>query len=287
MFAIGRLSDVDVEVIGDIKNDTDWTQALDNVDVVVHLAARVHIMREKATNPLDEFRKVNTFGTERLGKMAASSGVKRLIYISSVKVNGEMTENTAFSEDSIPNPRDPYAISKFEAEQKLQSVSSDTGMEFVIIRPPLVYGPGVGGNFLRLMKYIKNGIPLPLGSIKNSRSLIYIGNLVDAIVKCVEHPSAANKTFMVSDGEDLSTPDLIRRLSKALDKPARLILFPQSFLSLVFKLAGKPDDMDRLTDSLVINSAKIRSELNWSPPYSVEQGLKKTAEWYNADEKSV
>jgi len=284
---------IDVVSVGDIGGRTNWMAALEGIDTVVHLAGKAHAVYESAYNKKDvealrdEYFRVNTAGTEQLARSAAKAGIRRIIYMSTAKVNGEETNEVPFSEEDTPHPQGYYAVSKWEAELSLRKISGETGLEVVILRIPLVYGPGVKANFLRLMKYIKNGIPLPLGSVRNLRSLIYIGNLVDAIVKCIKHPFEANKTFLVSDGEDLSTPELIRRLSEALDKPARLIPFPQSLLSLVFKLAGKSDDMERLTGSLVINSAKIRNELNWSPPYSVGQGLMKTAEWYKANEKNI
>lgn len=276
--------------IGDIGPNTKWGMALQDIDIVIHLAARAHVMKEIAADPLLEFRTVNTLVTKTLACAAVSAEVKRFIYISSIKVNGEHTGNIPFSEGDTPNPQDPYAVSKLEAEQALQAIAQETGLEIVILRPPLVYGTGVRANFLKLMNLINAGVPLPFNSVKNSRSLLYIGNLVDAIIKCIQHPFAANKTFLISDGEDLSTPELIRRLASALNKPARLVPFPTSLLQLAGAFIRKFAEVERLTGSLTIDSSKIRTELNWIPPFTVDEGLKHTAEWYlsaNRNEATV
>ncbi len=274
-----KLSAIDYIQIRSIDSETDWTTALDQVDTVVHLAARAHVMTETHENSLYEFRRVNTEGTRRLAQMSADAGIKRLIFVSSIKVNGE-GKDTPYTEQDKPFPDGPYAISKWEAEQVLRKISSDTGLEIVIIRPPLVYGPGVKANFLSLFKIVDRGIPLPLRSINNRRSLIYLGNLVDAIVACVSHPDAVGQTYLVSDGEDLSTPELIRRLASALSKPARLIPFPPALLRLVGKIIGRPAEVERLLGSLRIDSSKIRNELGWTPPYTMQQGIKETVDWY-------
>jgi nucleoside-diphosphate-sugar epimerase len=280
----------DSVIIGEIGPETDWRAALQGVECVVHLAARVHVMRESAADPLAEYRRVNTSGTERLARMAADAGVKRLVFVSTIKVNGEKSlpaplsqgGSRPFSEADSPNPQDAYGISKWEAEQALARVASETGLEIVILRPPLVYGPGVKGNFLRLLNAVYRRVPLPLGSVKNRRSLIYLGNLVDAIALCVSHPRAAGQTFLVSDGKDLSTSELVRRLADALGRPAHLLSVPPALLKLAGSVTGKSDAVARLTESLRVDSSKIRAELNWSPPHSMEEGLRETAAWFRA-----
>lgn len=267
---------VEVVQIESIGPDTDWSDALAGVDTVVHLAARVHVMNDRVADPLSAFRQVNVAGTERLARMAADAGVKRLVFLSTVKVNGEKTEKHLFTEEHTPQPQDPYAISKFEAEQALHNISDATGLEIVILRSPLVYGPGVKANFLRLLNMVNKNIPLPLSMVNNKRSMIYIGNLIDAIIKCIENPNAANQTFLVSDGQDVSTPELIRMIAKAMGKKARLFPCPVSFLKMIGKVAGKSDEIERLTGSLQIDSAKIKSTLNWTPPYTIEEGSMET-----------
>jgi nucleoside-diphosphate-sugar epimerase len=281
---------LDSVVIGEIGPETSWRAALQGVGCVVHLAARVHVMRETAADPLAEYRRVNTSGTERLARMAAEAAVKRFVFVSTVKVNGEKSPPTSlsqggsrpFSEADSPNPQDAYGISKWEAEQALARVASGTGLEVVILRPPLVYGPGVKGNFLSLLNALYRAVPLPLGSVKNRRSLIYLGNLVDAIALCVSHPQAAGQTFLVSDGEDLSTSELIRRVADALGRPARLLPLPPALLKLAGSVTGKSGGVARLTESLRVDNSKIRAELKWSPPYSMEEGLRETAAWFRA-----
>jgi nucleoside-diphosphate-sugar epimerase len=265
--------------VGNITPDTDWFGALEGIQTVIHLAARVHVMTDSAVDPLAEFRRVNVAGTERLAREAAKAGVQRLIFVSSIKVNGEGT-NTPYCEAQPARPSDAYGISKWEAEQALRGIETETGMEVVIIRPPLVYGPGVKANFLNLVKIVNSGIPLPLASVTNKRSLIYIENLVDAIVSCVSKPNAAGQTYLVSDGEDVSTPELVRRIASALEKPVRLFPFPAGLMRAAGKLLGKSEPVDRLTGSLQIDSSKIRRDIGWEPPCTMEQGLKRTAEWY-------
>ncbi len=267
---------VTVEPLG---ADTPWSHALSGVDTIIHLAARVHIMDDPSADPLTEFRRVNVEGTAQLAREAAKAGVRRLVFISSIKVNGEETA-TAYTTDSPPNPSDPYGISKWEAEQALRKIEAETGLEVVVVRPTLVYGPGVKANFLHMMKIISRGIPLPLDSIKNKRSLIYVGNLVDALALCATHPSAAGKTYLVSDGEDVSTPKLIRLTASALGVPARLLPFPVSLMRLAGKMTGKSGAVNRLTGSLTVDSSTIRRELGWVPPFTMEEGLRETAEWF-------
>ncbi|OIN94872.1 MAG: hypothetical protein AUJ48_04315 [Deltaproteobacteria bacterium CG1_02_45_11] len=271
----------EIEIIetGSIGPDTEWAHALDNVESVVHLAGRVHVMEDSSSDPLSEYRIVNTAATEKLARSAASSGVRRFIFMSTVKVNGE-GRGVPYCEDDIPGPSDPYGISKWEAEKIIKAIANETGMEAVIIRAPMVYGPEVKANFLRLLKAVDRGIPMPLYGIKNKRSMIYLGNLVDAIVTCINHPKAAGQTYLVSDGEDVSTPELIRRVAIALGKPSRLFPLPAPILRFTGKIFGKTDAVERILGSLTINSAKIRNELNWQPPFTMQQGLKETAQWY-------
>lgn len=270
---------VEPVVIEPLSSDTPWQHALSDIHSIIHLAARVHIMDDPSTDPLTEFRKVNVEGTARLAREAANAGVRRLVFISSIKVNGEESA-TPYTPDSLPAPSDPYGISKWEAEQALRSIEAETGLEVVIIRPTLVYGPGVKANFLNMLKIISRGIPLPLASINNNRSLIYVGNLVDALAICATHPAAAGKTFLVSDGEDVSTPELIRRTAAALGVPARLLPLPASFMTLAGKLTSKSGTVNRLTGSLTVDSSKIRQELGWKPPFTMEEGLRETAKWF-------
>jgi len=267
--------------VGEINRDTDWSTALAGVDLVIHLAARVHVMKETSTDPLNEFRSANVHGTEHLARSAAAHGVKRLVFVSSIKVNGEETiAGHRYTEIDEPLPQDPYGISKWEAEQALQLVAKETGMEVVIVRPPLVYGAGVKGNFERMLRVLDSGMPLPLASVKNARSLIYVENLADALRTCANHPAAAGETYLLDDGDDISTPNLLRKLALALGMRARLFPFPLALLKLAGKLLGKAGEIERLLGSLQIDSGKIRSELNWRPPYSLQQGLQATADWY-------
>jgi len=268
---------------GNIDDRTDWRGALAGSNVVIHLAARVHVMADTAENPLDEFRRINVQGTLNLALQAASAGVRRFVLISSVKVNGETTQlGHSFTADDAPAPSDAYGISKMEAEQGLREIAEQTGMEVVIIRPPLVYGPGVKANFLTMMRWLARGVPLPLGAIHNRRGLVALDNLVDLIVTCVDHPDAANQTFLVSDGEDLSTTQLLRRMGRALGKPARLIPVPPMLIKLGAALVGKPAVAQRLCDSLQVDISKTRQLLGWNPPLSVDEGLKKAAQGYLA-----
>lgn len=269
---------VEVVQIDSIGGDTDWSDALAGVDAVVHLAARVHVMNEESSDSLAEFREVNVAGTERLARMAATNGVKRFVFISSVKVNGEGAL-TPYSEDAAA-PEDHYGVSKWEAEQVLHRIAEETGQEVVILRPPLVYGPGVKANFLSLFKIVDRGVPLPLASIDNGRSFIYLGNLVDAIITCINHPKASGRTYLISDGEDVSTPELIRRLGAALGRPARLFPFPPTLMRFAGKLIGKSAAVERLLGSLTVDSSMIGRELDWKPPYTMQEGLRETAEWF-------
>ena len=270
--------------LGDIGPSTQWSGALKGVDVVIHLAARVHVIHEVAGHPLKEFRKVNVAGTESLARAAAASGIKRFLFISSIGVNGaETVSGSSFAAADQPHPHNDYAISKWEAEKGLQRIASETGMDVVCIRPPLVYGPNPPGNFGSLMRWLGRGIPLPLGAIHNQRSLVALDNLVDLIVTCLSHPAAANQTFLVSDGEDVSTTELLRRMGHAMGCPARLVPVPSTLLKLAATLVGKQDMAQRLCSSLQVDIAKTRDFLGWRPPLSLDQGLKKAAEGYGRE----
>ena len=275
------VENVEMAAVGSIDGKTDWTEALRGVGVVIHLAARVHVMRETAGDPLAEFLEVNLHGTVNLAQQATRAGVKRLVYVSSIKVNGEQTGATQpFTELDEANPQDPYAISKWQAEQALQRIAQETGLEVVIVRPPLVYGPGVKGNFMNLLAAIERGIPLPLAGANNARSLLYVGNLVDALIACASHPAAAGQTYLVSDGEDISTAMLVEKIAKALGRNNRSFYFPPALLRTVAALLGRAEQVDRLLGSLRVSGEKIRSELAWTAPYTLEQGLRATADWY-------
>lgn len=262
--------------IGDINAATNWSAALHGADAVVHLAARVHVMSENARDPLREFRRVNTDGTLNLARQAAAAGVKRFIFLSTIGVNGNSTSHgKIFTENSASLPHDPYSVSKHEAEVGLRAISKSTGMEIVIIRPTLVHGSKAPGNFGKLTRLVSKGLPLPLASIDNRRSLVGIDNLVDFIVTCLEHPAAVNETFLVSDGEDLSTPDLIQRMARAMDRPARLLPVPKSMLMAAAAMLGKRDMAQRLCGSLQVDISKSRELLGWNPPVSVDEGLRR------------
>ena len=265
--------------VGDIGGETDWRAALEGAGVVVHLAARTHVLRETAADPLAEYRRVNLDGTRRLAQQAARSGVRRLVFVSSIKVNGEATERP-FTEDDAPRPEDAYGISKWEAEQALARVAGETGLQTAVLRPPLVYGPGVKGNFLRLMGLVARGMPLPLASIANRRSLIGAGNLVDAIIKAIDVPAASGRAYLVSDGEDVSAPDLVRAIARALGVEPRLLPCPPALLRLGAALIGKRAELARLTGSLQADGSRARRELDWRPRLSLAQGLAETARWY-------
>lgn len=283
MAARAPLPDSAVTVaVGEIGPATDWSAALDGIGTVVHLAARTHTLRETAAYPLGEYRRINVGGSERLARSAAAMGVRRLVFLSSVKVNGESTAARPFTENDTPRPEDAYGISKQEAEQALAGVSAATGLEIAVLRPPLVYGPGVKGNFLRLMRLVARGLPLPLGAIRNQRSLIYVGNLADAITKAVDAPRAAGATYLVADGEDVSTPDLVRELARALGATARLPALPPAALNMIAAAAGKGAEFSRLAGSLQVDDSRIRRELGWRPPYTFRQGIAHTALWYRA-----
>jgi nucleoside-diphosphate-sugar epimerase len=269
-------------LVGDLGDAQDWRAALAGVSAVVHTAARVHILSDKSSDPLHDFRRVNVKGTADLARQAAVTGVRRFVFLSSVKVNGEFTEvGKPFTADDVPAPEDPYGVSKHEAEELLRKIAIETGMEVVIIRPPLVYGPGVKANFESMMRWLARGVPLPLAAVnENRRSLVALDNLVDLIVTCLHHPAAANQTFLVSDGEDLSTAQLLKRTGTAMRHPARLFYAPPALLKLGATVLNKPGIYQRLCGSLQLDIAKTRQLLGWTPPVSVDEGLRRAAEGF-------
>ena len=273
-----QINNAEVVVVGEIDGKTDWTNALRSVDVVIHLAARVHVMTEKFANPFTEFRKVNVDGTLRLAKFASCMDVKRFIFISSVKVNGEFTKlDQPFTAKDAANPQDAYAISKYEAEQGLMRIVEETAMEVVIVRPPLVYGADVKANFGSLLRIIKRGIPLPLGATtQNRRSFVALDNLIDLIITCINHPNAANQTFLVSDDEDVSTTDLLRKMAVAQGVRSRLLPVPVGLLNLCAKLVGKQDIAQRLMGNLQVDISHTQKMLYWQPIISLDEGLRRT-----------
>jgi nucleoside-diphosphate-sugar epimerase len=260
----------------DLNATTDWLSAVQAIDTLVHCAARVHVMRETETDPLTAFRAVNVEGTMNLVRQAKAAGLKRFVFMSSVKVNGESTQpDRAFTEADASDPQDAYGQSKFEAEQGLRQIAAETGMELVIIRAPLVYGPGVKANFSALMRAVQRGWPLPLGAVHNQRSLVALDNLVDFIVTCITHPQAANQTFLVSDGQDLSTTELVRGMAQAAGVPARLLPVPVWALQAGASLLGRGDAVQRLCGNLQVDISKARTLLGWVPPVSVKEGLRR------------
>jgi len=273
-------------VIGNLDVSTDWRSVLTACDAVVHLAASVHMMHDVAEEIMAPYRATNTEATLNLARQAAQAGVKRFVFISTIKVNGE-GRDTPYRETDIPAPQDAYAISKWDAEQGLRQIARATGLQVVVLRPPLVYGQGVKANFLRLMQLIYQGWPLPLGAIYNRRSLLYLSNFVDAIRLCIEHPAAAGQTFLVDDGQTVSTPDLVREIAKAMHRPARLIPVPLSLLQLAGWMTGRSAAVSRLTGSLSVDSQAIRSQLNWQPPYSMQAGLAETVAAFVQDRVST
>jgi nucleoside-diphosphate-sugar epimerase len=272
-------------IVQPLSGLSDYSSALHGINTVIHLAARVHIMQDTSSNPLEEFRKVNLHGTERLARQAAETGVKRFVFMSTIGVNGDNSGDKPYTEINGIHPHNPYSISKYEAELVLHRIALETCMDVVIIRAPLVYGPGNPGNFLSILRIVTKKLPLPLASVVNKRSLIYAGNLVDALTICAKHPAAAGQTYLVSDGEDVSTPELIRRTAKALGLPARLFSVPGSLIRLAGKLTGKSATVNRLTGSLTVDTSKIRQELGWKPPFTMEEGLAATAEWFKRQQK--
>jgi nucleoside-diphosphate-sugar epimerase len=271
----------DAVAIGDIGPATDWRGALEGARCVVHLAARTHVMRESAADPLAEYRRANVESTLRLAREAAAAGVRRLVFMSSIKVNGESTRRP-YTEADPPRPEDAYGVSKWETEQALAGVAAATGLEVVVLRPPLVYGPGVKGNFLRLLRIVAREERLPLASVANRRSLVYVGNLADAVVAAIDAPGAAGRTFLAADPEDVSTPDLVRAIAQALGTRPRLLPCPVALLHLGAMLAGRRGDVERLTGSLQVDASALKRELGWRPRATLAQGLEDTARWFRA-----
>ncbi|MGF1689535.1 SDR family oxidoreductase [Photobacterium japonica] len=260
----------------EITPQTDWSAHLQQVDVIVHCAARVHVMNDKDNDPLTAYRDVNTDGTLHFARQAAAAGVKRFIFLSSIKVNGEATTpDTPFTARVEQAPTDPYGLSKYEAEKGLLALAQETGMDVVIIRPPLVYGPGVKANFASLLHCVRKGLPLPLGAINNKRSFVYIDNLVDLILTCVSHPNAANQTFLVSDDDDVSTSELLRQMAYAMGKTPRLLPIPQIWLMALTRWLGKPGIGERLCGDLQLDIDATKTCLDWHPPYNLADALQR------------
>lgn len=272
--------------IAAIGPHTGWTEILAGMDAVVHLAARVHVMTERAADPLAEFRRTNSEGTLRLARAAAHQGVRRFLFMSSIRVNGERTDAHPFSEADDPAPAAPYDISKWEAEQGLRQLAETTAMHTAILRPPLVYGPGVGGNFLSLLKAVARGWPLPFGVVNNRRSLIYVENLADAVAMVLREAGGRCETFLLRDGEDVSTAELIRRIARALHRPARLLPVPPDLLWALGSLLGKRDRAERVIRSLEVDDRAFRQRFGWTPPVTLDSGLAATAEWFRGRENS-
>jgi len=272
-------------IVDDLSATTDWRGALAGIEGIVHCAARVHVMRETATDPLATFRAANVAGSAQLARQAAAAGVKRLVFVSSIKVNGEATappllsrEKGCFREDDPPAPQDPYGVTKWEAEQLLTEIAQQTGLEVTTVRPPLVYGPGVKGNLARLLGWVERGVPLPLAGIDNARSLLGLDNFTSALAACLTHPAAAGRTYLLRDGEDISTPELLRRIGQLLGKPARLFALPTPLLEGLAGLLGRRADIQRLTGSLRVDDSRIRQELGWLPPRTLDEGLAQMAQ---------
>lgn len=261
-------------VVSNLEADTDWTAALQGVDVVIHAAARAHIMRDEALDPLTEYRRVNVVGTLNLARQAVAAGVKRFVFVSSVGVNGVATYGKPFTSDDVPSPAGPYALSKWEAEQGLCSIAAQTGLEVVIIRPPLVYGPQAPGNFGRLVSAVRRGTWLPLGAVHNRRTLVALENLVDLIALCAKHPSAANQVFMAGDAEDVSTMLLLQRIGQAVGYPARLLPVPVSLMRAGALLLGKAQVVDKVCGDLQVDIGKARALLGWMPPVDMQTAMR-------------
>lgn len=268
-------------VTGELGSDTTWSAALQGTAIVFHLAARTHVLHETADDAYAEYRRINVEGTRSLAHAAVRAGVRRMVFLSSIKVTGERTEGKSYTEASAPNPEDAYGVSKWEAEQALCAIARETSLEPVILRPPLVYGPGVKGNFLRLMRWIDRGIPVPFASINNRRSLIFVDNLADALVTAATSPQAAHKTYLICDSEDVSTPELFRSIAAAMQRQPRLLPFPPSLLRAAGAALGKREEMRRLTGSLQIDSSKFRNELGWQQRFQLAEGLASTSQWFD------
>ncbi|MDP6604624.1 MAG: NAD-dependent epimerase/dehydratase family protein [Rhodospirillales bacterium] len=263
--------------------ESDWKNAFAEADAVVHLAARAHIMVDRAADPAAEYQRINAEGTQRLAEAAARAGARRFVFLSTAKVNGEDSSAAPFRETDPPMPLDAYALSKLAAERALTAVRAETGLETVVLRPPLVYGRGVRGNFLALLRLCERALPLPLAGIANRRSLLYVGNLADAILRCLDEPGAAGEMFLLSDGEDVSTPELVRRVAGALERPCRLFRVPPTALRVAARMAGRGESAVRLLDTLTVDDRKIRRALAWTPPTPMAEGLRETAQWFASE----
>lgn len=270
----------DHAVVGEINEVTDWSRALVGVTGVIHLAGRAHVMRERLTDPLPAYRRINVVGTLRLAEAAVAAGVHRFVFVSSIGVNGAVTAGRPFSEQDPPHPHSPYSMSKWEAEQCLRKIERRTGLEVVIVRPPLVYGPGAKGNFLRLLQWISRGMPLPFGACTNKRTLVALYSLVDLLERCVSDPRAAGHTFLAGDAEDFSTPELIRRAAFALGRPARLIAVPPAMLKVAARALGRAGMYDQLCGSLQVDIGHAQRVLGWVPLASIDEELARTAKWF-------
>jgi len=277
-----RITGVNYITVGDINSETQWTSYLDDVDVIIHLAARVHQLNENTNDLIKKYRKVNVEGTLHLANSALNANVRRFIFLSSIKANGEKTvKGMHFSAQSTPEPCDPYGISKYEAEVSLKALTSDTNLDIVILRPPLVYGPKVGGNFIRLLGIISKGMPLPFGAVNNKRSMIFLYNLTDVIRVCIDHPKAAGKVLLVSDKEDLSTAELITKIASIMKKNILLLSIPIVFMHKLATLLGKKQEIERLCESLSLDIDETTQLLDWVPPISMDEGLTQTIAWYH------
>jgi nucleoside-diphosphate-sugar epimerase len=275
-------ADIEIAQIDALGPETHWSAAVSGADAIVHLAGRAHVLESTGADEAAKARAVNVEATVHLARAAMRAGVRRFVFVSSAKVHGEQNTDGPWIEQDLPAPQDLYASSKWEAEQALAELSRTSALEVVILRPPLVYGPGVKANFLRLLRTVDRGIPVPLGAIRNRRSLVYVGNLADAIATCLDRPAAANRTFLVSDGEDVSTPELVRRVAAVLDRPARLVSVPPWMLRFGARIFGRGEDFNRLAGDLAVDSSAIRRDLGWRPPYSMQAGLEATAKWYRS-----
>lgn len=269
----------DQVVVGNIDGQTDWSQALAGIDHVVHLAARVLVMKPTAEDRT-EYERTNVLGADRLAQAAAVAGVKRFVYLSSIKVNGECAAERAFRADDEPQPQDDYARSKLEAERRLSAIGTGSGMAVSIVRSPLVYGPGVRGNFLRLLSLARSGLPIPLASVANVRSMVSVWNLCDLLCALLRSERPMSGVFLVADGEDVSTAELLRRLAQFMHRPVRLFAMPVGALRALATLVGRGAEIGRLCDSLAVDISETRARLGWSPPVTLDAGLERTVRWY-------
>lgn len=272
---------VEPVVVGSIGSETSWEKALSGMQGVVHLAGRAHVLSDRAADPLAAYREINVLGTQRLARCAAAAGIERLVFLSSVKVNGEGAPSP-YTERDVPRPEDSYGVSKWEAEQALWQAASGSRLRPTVLRPPLVYGPGVKANLLKLLGAVDRGFPFPVASIRNRRSLVFVGNLADAIFACLSHPGAGGRTYLLCDGEDVSIAELVRRIARALERPERVFPFPPAVLEGVARLFGRAAVAKRMFGSLVVDSSAIRKELSWVPPCSMVQGMKEMAAWFRS-----